>query len=152
MSEAHHIVCGHCGQTNRVAVDRPARQARCGTCHEPLFTGHPVEVDEASFDRHATRNDIPVLVDVWAPWCGPCRAMAPMFERAASALEPDVRLVKLNSDQAPQLSSRLGIRSIPTMLLVRSGQILARTSGAMNSDQIVAWTKSNLSSDGVSNR
>jgi thioredoxin 2 len=152
MSEARHIVCGHCGQTNRVAADRPARQARCGSCHEQLFTGHPVEVDEASFERHATRNDIPVLVDVWAPWCGPCRAMAPMFERAAPALEPDVRLLKLNSDQAPELSSRLGIRSIPTMLLMRSGQILARTSGAMSSDQIVAWTRSNLSSHGAANR
>ena len=152
MSTARHVVCGHCGQTNRVAVDRPAQQARCGTCHERLFTGHAVEVDETRFERHVTRNDIPILVDVWAPWCGPCRAMAPMFEQAAAVLEPGVRLLKLNSERAPQLSARLGISSIPTMLLVKSGHILARTSGAMNSDQIVAWTKSNLSSDSIGGR
>ena len=149
MSEASHIVCGRCGQTNRVPVGRPAGQARCGSCHQALFDGHPVEVDEAAFERHAQRNDIPVLVDVWAPWCGPCRAMAPMFETAAGALEPDVRLLKLNSDQTPELASRLGIRSIPTLLLMQSGQIRARTSGAMSSAQIVAWTRSNLASDGA---
>ena len=131
---------------------RPAGRARCGFCHEPLFAGHPVDVDAAGFERHVQRNDIPVLVDVWAPWCGPCRAMAPMFEKAAGALEPEVRLLKLNSDQAPELSARLGIRSIPTMLLMQSGQVLARTSGAMNSEQIVAWTKSNLASGGTANR
>jgi thioredoxin 2 len=144
MSEARNIVCARCGQTNRVPTDRPAARARCGACREPLFTGHPIEVDETTFDRHATRNDIPVLVDVWAPWCGPCRVMAPMFEQAAAALEPDVRLLKLNSDRAPELSARLGIRSIPTLVLVRSGKVLARTSGVMRADQIVAWARSNL--------
>lgn len=152
MSEANHIVCGRCGQINRVAAGRPAGRARCGSCHEPLFSGHPVDVDAAGFERHVQLNDIPVLVDVWAPWCGPCRTMAPMFEKAAGDLEPEVRLLKLNSDQAPELSARLGIRSIPTMLLMQSGQVRARTSGAMNSEQIVAWTKSNLASGGTANR
>jgi thioredoxin 2 len=144
MSDARNIVCGRCGQINRVPTDRPAARARCGACHEPLFTGHPVEVDATAFDRHATRNEIPVLVDVWAPWCGPCRVMAPMFEQAAAALEPDVRLLKLNSDEAPELSARLGIRGIPTLLLLQSGKVLARSSGVMRSDQIVAWTRSSL--------
>lgn len=137
MSGSGNIVCGGCGQINRVQADRPAKKARCGVCHQALFTGHSITVDAAGFDRHATRSDIPVLVDVWAPWCGPCRAMAPMFEQAAAALEPDVRLLKLNSDEAPELSARLGIRSIPTLLLMRNGQVLAQTSGAMRADQIV---------------
>lgn len=144
MSEPRNIVCGHCGQINRIPADRPAVKARCGACHEALFSGHPIAVDEASFDRHATRSDIPVLVDVWAPWCGPCRAMAPMFEQAAAELEPDVRLLKLNSDEAPELSARLGIRSIPTLLLVHKGSVLARISGVMRADQIVAWARSNI--------
>jgi thioredoxin 2 len=152
MSEASHVVCGHCSQINRLLAGRPAGRARCGSCHEPLFTGHPVEVDSPGFERHVERNDIPVLVDVWAPWCGPCRAMAPMFEKAAGVLEPEVRLLKLNSDQAPELSARLGIRGIPTLLLMKRGQVLGRTSGAMSSDQIVAWTKSNLPSGGATNR
>ncbi|MFN3745539.1 MAG: thioredoxin TrxC [Hyphomicrobiaceae bacterium] len=144
MGEVRNIVCGRCGQINRVPMDRPAARARCGACHEPLFAGRPVEVDATAFERHTTRNDIPVLVDVWAPWCGPCRVMAPMFEQAAAALEPDVRLLKLNSDEAPELSARLGIRSIPTLLLIESGKVLARTSGVMRADQIVAWTRSSL--------
>lgn len=152
MSGSRHIVCRRCGQINRVADGRPAEQARCGACREPLFAGQPTEVDEAGFERHVTRNDIPVLVDVWAPWCGPCRAMAPMFAKAAGALEPEVRLLKLDSDQAPELSARLGIRSIPTLLLMQSGQVLARTSGAMSAEQIVAWTKSHLASAGAAGR
>lgn len=150
MSEAYNIVCGRCGSINRVPADRPAVKARCGACHEALFSGHPIAVDEAGFDRHATRNDIPVLVDVLAPWCGPCRATAPMFEQAATALEPEVRLLKLNSDEAPALSARLGIRSIPTLLLMRRGMVLARTSGVMRADQIAAWAKSNLAQESAS--
>jgi thioredoxin 2 len=152
MSQGRHIVCGRCGQINRVTSDRPAEHARCGACREPLFAGQPTEVDEAGLERHATRNDIPLLIDVWAPWCGPCRAMSPMFARAASMLEPEVRLLKLNSDQAPELSARLGIRSVPTLLLMQSGRILARTSGALSADEIVAWTRSQLASAGAHGR
>lgn len=144
MSASHQVVCGHCGKINRLPAERIATNARCGSCHQPIFSGHPVEVDEAAFDRHLAHNEIPVLVDVWAPWCGPCRSMAPMFERAAQQLEPGVRLLKLNSDKAPAVSSRLGISGIPTLLLMRGGREIARTSGAMDTKNIVAWTTAGL--------
>ncbi len=144
MSETRQIVCGHCGRTNRLPVERAPDGARCGACHQLMFTGHPIEVDEAGFGRHVANNDIPVLIDVWAPWCGPCRAMAPMFERAARQLEPKIRLLKLNSDNAPAVSSRLGISGIPTLLLMRGGREIARQAGAMDAPSIIAWTEANL--------
>ena len=144
MSASHQVVCGHCGKINRLPAERVATNARCGSCHQPVFSGRPIEVDEPAFDRHLAHNDIPVLVDVWAPWCGPCRSMAPMFERAAQQLEPGVRLLKLNSDKAPSVSSRLGISGIPTLLLMRGGREIARTSGAMDTRNIVAWTTAGL--------
>jgi thioredoxin 2 len=144
MSASRQIVCGHCNQINRVPAEKPAAAARCGSCHEPLFDGHPVEVDEQGFGRQIANSDIPVLVDVWAPWCGPCRAMAPMFERAAKELEPDVRLLKLNADNAPDVSSRLQITGIPTLLLLRGGREISRSSGAMDARSIVAWAKAGL--------
>lgn len=125
MSDGRQIVCGNCGKINRLPVDPPASAALCGSCQQPIFSGHPIEVDEQGFGRHVAHSDVPLLVDVWAPWCGPCRAMAPMFERAAKELEPNVRLLKLNSDAAPSASSRLGITGIPT-LVARSRGVRAR--------------------------
>ena len=144
MSADRKIVCGHCGKINRLPAERAATKARCGSCHQTIFSGHPIEVDEEGFGRHVANSDIPVLIDVWAPWCGPCRAMAPMYERAAKELEPKVRLLKLNSDTAPAVSSRLGISGIPTLLLMRGGREVSRTSGPMDTQRIVAWTMAGL--------
>ncbi len=144
MSADRKVVCGHCGKTNRLPAERASGAARCGSCHQPIFSGHPIEVDEEGFGRHVANSDIPVLIDVWAPWCGPCRAMAPMYERAAKELEPRVRLLKLNSDTAPAVSSQLGISGIPTLLLMRGGREVSRISGAMDTQKIVAWTMAGL--------
>jgi thioredoxin 2 len=146
MSASRQIVCGHCGRINRLPADRPAGDARCGSCHYSIFSGQPVEVDEAGFARHIAHSDVPLLIDIWAPWCGPCRAMAPMFERAAKELEPNVRLIKLNADTAPAVSSRLGISGIPTLLLMRGGREIARTSGVMDAKTIIGWTNAGLAS------
>lgn len=144
MSRTQNIVCPHCAATNRVPCDRPVTEARCGGCHRPLFDGHPVAADAAAFDKHRRANDIAVLVDVWAPWCGPCRAMTPMFEKAATELEPEVRLLKLNADQEQHLSNELGVSGIPALLLFRRGRLIARTAGAMDTRRIVTWTRGQL--------
>lgn len=136
-----HAVCPSCGAVNRVPQDRPAREAKCGRCHQPLFTGKPVAAGAEGFERHIARNDIPVLVDFWAPWCGPCQAMAPAFERAAAELEPRFRLLKVNADDVPAIVARYGVRSIPTLMLFAAGRPVAQTAGAMDSTGILSWVR-----------
>ena len=144
MSEPRHVVCPHCTSVNRIPAGKAAGDARCGSCHRTLFDGHPAAVDATQFEAHRRRNDIAVLVDVWAPWCGPCRAMAPMFERAAAELEPDVRLIKVNADEQPGIASEFGVSGIPALLLLRHGKLVARAAGAMDTRRIVAWTRAQL--------
>lgn len=135
------LVCPACGATNRAPADKNALAAKCGRCGEPLFSGAPIEVSGEQLAAHARKTrGVAVLVDVWAPWCGPCRSMAPQFAAAAARLEPDVRLLKLNSEAEPQAAGALGVSGIPALLLYRDGAVIARSAGVMSAAQIVAWT------------
>ncbi len=142
MTDPLHIVCPACTAVNRIPADKLSANPKCGKCHQALFTGHPVELDSASFQQHISRNAIPVVVDFWAPWCGPCKMMAPAFEQAATELAPAVRLAKLNTEVEQQLGANLGIRSIPTMIVFKNGQEVARQPGAMGAADIVRWVRS----------
>ncbi|PDQ23128.1 thiol reductase thioredoxin [Mesorhizobium sanjuanii] len=138
------VVCSECGGVNRLPQARNALEAKCGRCGIKLFSGHPQDVNAEIFDRQITRSSLPVVVDIWAPWCGPCKMMAPAYEAAANQLEPHVRLIKLNSDKEQAVSASFGIRGIPTMILFHGGREIARTSGAMTAGQIVRWVRDRL--------
>ena len=142
MSESTHIICPHCVAVNRIPGERLADAPNCGKCLDALFTGQPLELNSNSFQQHVSRNDIPLLVDFWTPWCGPCKMMSPAFEQAAKELEPRMRVAKLNTENAPAIAAQYQIQSIPTLALFRGGREIARQPGAMGTADIVRWATS----------
>ncbi len=144
MTQAVHVVCPHCDAVNRVPAERLGEEAKCGKCRAPLFAGAPLALDEGRFAKHLGRGDLPLVVDFWAPWCAPCRAMAPAFEAVARRIEPRARLIKVNTEEAQALAGRYGIRSIPTLVVFRGGREVARTSGAMDAAALENWIRRSL--------
>ena len=141
MSEQHHVICANCGAINNVPKSRLGDNPACGKCKQPVFAGRPLELNEASFNRFVAKSHQPLLVDYWAPWCGPCKMMAPEFEQAASQLEPEFRLVKINTEAEQSLAARMRIQSIPTMAIYKNGQEVIRQPGAMPLGDLLNWAR-----------
>src|SRR6202011_5818565 len=139
--ETRHIVCPSCTSVNRIPSGKDAHKAKCGHCHQPLFTGRPTPVSAKSFATLIQRNDIPVVVDFWAQWCGPCKAMAPVYERVAAELEPAFRFVKVDTEAEPELAARYPIRSIPTLMLSHKGSVVAQRAGAVDAQTLRSWLR-----------
>jgi thioredoxin 2 len=139
--ESRHIVCPHCAAVNRIPAGRDALKAKCGVCHKPLFDGHPASVTGKAFDTHIGKNDIPVVVDFWADWCGPCKMMAPHYEKVAGEVEPGVRFLKVDTEAAPDLAARYQIRAIPTLIAFKGGKVVAQQPGAMDARGLREWLK-----------
>ena len=144
MSQSRHLVCPHCEAVNRVPAAKLSAAPKCGRCKEPLFTGVPVELSDQTFERHLKRNDVPMVVDFWAPWCGPCKMMAPHFKSVTAEMEPQARFAKLNTEQAQRTAAQYNIRSIPTVAVFHNGREIARQAGAMDARMLRQWIESQL--------
>jgi len=144
MSQSRHLVCPHCDAVNRIPAEKLSANPRCGRCKEPLFTGIPVELSDRNFDKHLKRNEVPLVVDFWAPWCGPCKMMAPHFKNVTAQMEPRVRFAKLNTEQAQRTAAQYNIRSIPTVAIFRNGREVARQAGALDARRLSQWIQSQL--------
>jgi thioredoxin 2 len=142
--QIRQIVCPQCTAINRIPADKPAENARCGACHNAVFNGKPAAVSEQSFGTHLRRNDIPVVVDFWADWCGPCKMMAPAYAQAAAEMEPEVRFLKVDTEAEQQLAAQYNIRSIPTLILFRDGQVLAQRAGASDASSLRDWIQASI--------
>ncbi len=140
--EALHITCPNCLATNRVPRDKPALDGKCGKCGDPLFSGKPIELTRENFDRHINHTGVPIVIDFWASWCGPCKMFAPIFADAAGKLEPHARLAKLDTEAHPQLAAQFGVRSIPTLVIMKNAREVARQMGAMSASRFQTWVES----------
>ena len=138
------VACPSDASLNRVPRAKLGQNPKCGKCHKPLFQGKAVELNAQNFDAYALKSDLPLVIDFWAEWCGPCRMMTPNFERAATLLEPRVRLAKLDTEAEPAIAQRYGLRGIPSMVMIRKGREITRTSGAMPTSAIVTWVEQAL--------
>jgi thioredoxin 2 len=147
MSESIEVVCGHCDSVVRLPRNRLEDSPRCPKCRFALFEGKPIELTEANFERHLTRVGVPLVVDFWAPWCGPCIAMAPFYEAAARSLEPKLRFAKLNTQDEPAPAARFNVRSIPTLIVFRAGKEISRQSGALETTALTRWLNSVIPAD-----
>lgn len=144
MADMLQVVCPSCDSINRVPQDKPLEKGRCGGCHKPLFNGLPLKLNFARFDHFLKNSHLPLLVDFWAPWCGPCKMMEPVFVQAARQLQPQVLLAKVNTEEEQQLAMRYGIMSIPTLVIFSHGREAARMSGAVDLQRLIGWTKSHV--------
>jgi len=138
------LVCPHCAALNRISDSRPPAQAKCGKCHQALFTAQTLPVSQVMFDRMLHKSDTPLVVDFWAEWCGPCKMMAPVFEQTAQQIEPRARFLKVDTEAEQALAARYQIRSIPTLMVFSAGKEIARVSGALDQSSLLAWINQNI--------